>query len=304
MAESAAVCCSHCGKEGGLKRCSRCKQVSYCGADCQKAAWKEHGPLCAPTISIHGFLDKIQAMEQAKDWRGILEWEGSVEYLMESQPDLMDTEPALISAMLMIFVRARASAIKSTGSAHHAPALLKLRLRQIELLGKTESWLEQGEAMCHTAGVLSALGRQQEAMEYYERVRKLGTEHGFFVLEYGACSGLGEMAVNEGREEEGLDLLRHALVYLTLRPKPQTLATRAGLPHTLNPNPSTLNPKPRPQTLNQAAAPLSERNPKIHELEALWTLLVCQFQTRRIDEDVVEPLVARLRVAGCPPALL
>ena len=39
--------CSHCGKQReALKRCSRCKQDSYCGAECQNAAWKGHRKSC------------------------------------------------------------------------------------------------------------------------------------------------------------------------------------------------------------------------------------------------------------------
>lgn len=47
MAASKATC-AHCGKEGvGFQRCSTCKQISYCGAQCQKAAWKGHKKICA-----------------------------------------------------------------------------------------------------------------------------------------------------------------------------------------------------------------------------------------------------------------
>ncbi|PRW34056.1 Tudor domain-containing [Chlorella sorokiniana] len=32
----------------GLRRCSRCKQVSYCSAECQKKHWPQHRELCRP----------------------------------------------------------------------------------------------------------------------------------------------------------------------------------------------------------------------------------------------------------------
>jgi hypothetical protein len=34
--------------EQPISRCSRCKQVSYCSADCQRADWPRHKPHCKP----------------------------------------------------------------------------------------------------------------------------------------------------------------------------------------------------------------------------------------------------------------
>ncbi|KAI9012255.1 hypothetical protein DFJ74DRAFT_683130 [Hyaloraphidium curvatum] len=43
--------CALCGKkEGGsvrISKCSGCKKIGYCGADCQKRDWKAHKPKCA-----------------------------------------------------------------------------------------------------------------------------------------------------------------------------------------------------------------------------------------------------------------
>lgn len=39
--------CAACGKEGDLKRCSKCKSAGYCGVDCQKRDWKLHKKFCA-----------------------------------------------------------------------------------------------------------------------------------------------------------------------------------------------------------------------------------------------------------------
>mmetsp|Transcript_5086 Transcript_5086/g.7020 ORF Transcript_5086/g.7020 Transcript_5086/m.7020 type:complete len:569 (+) Transcript_5086:96-1802(+) len=40
--------CFRCGRTLNLKRCGRCQMVSYCGAQCQRAHWKKHKPLCLP----------------------------------------------------------------------------------------------------------------------------------------------------------------------------------------------------------------------------------------------------------------
>ncbi|KAI9034174.1 hypothetical protein DFJ74DRAFT_648498 [Hyaloraphidium curvatum] len=39
--------CEQCGTESDdLRRCSGCKVTRYCGAACQRAAWKEHKDNC------------------------------------------------------------------------------------------------------------------------------------------------------------------------------------------------------------------------------------------------------------------
>ena len=41
--------CWKCGKAGGqLRNCSRCGVARYCGAECQRAHWKDHKPECKP----------------------------------------------------------------------------------------------------------------------------------------------------------------------------------------------------------------------------------------------------------------
>ena len=77
--------CSHCGTQrAALKRCSRCKQASYCGAECQNAAWKGHRKTC---LTLEEVLEKVRAANLRKDWRGLLKWEGRMEEMMEQQPD-------------------------------------------------------------------------------------------------------------------------------------------------------------------------------------------------------------------------
>ena len=43
--------CAACGARGGapgvkLSKCRTCQGVSYCGKDCQRAAWPTHRPVC------------------------------------------------------------------------------------------------------------------------------------------------------------------------------------------------------------------------------------------------------------------
>lgn len=40
------ICCKEESYDGEFKRCSRCKQVKYCSAECQKRDWNEHKNIC------------------------------------------------------------------------------------------------------------------------------------------------------------------------------------------------------------------------------------------------------------------
>jgi hypothetical protein len=72
-----ATSCAHCGKQGvGFKRCSRCKDASYCGAECQNANWKRHKKTCSPPLSLNDVIDHVNAAHAAGDWQGMLKLEG------------------------------------------------------------------------------------------------------------------------------------------------------------------------------------------------------------------------------------
>ena len=38
--------CANCNMVGNFKKCSGCKKVHYCSAECQKTHWKTHKPEC------------------------------------------------------------------------------------------------------------------------------------------------------------------------------------------------------------------------------------------------------------------
>jgi hypothetical protein len=201
--------CSHCGKEcAELRRCSVCKHVSYCGAACQNAAWKKHKKTC---VTLEEVRKRVDAVSGEGDWWGVLKWEGRMEQLLENRSD------ASRSHILNDFSWAHGVASNSTGSTDHALAAARLQDRRIELLGNMQRFRDQGEAMCGAAAALVNAGKVHEAIWYYQRARDLGAAHGFFSVEGKACLGLGQLALEERRPDEAVDLLRNALAAWSLR---------------------------------------------------------------------------------------
>jgi len=200
--------CSHCGKQRAtLKRCSRCKQTSYCGAECQSAAWKGHKKLC---VTLDDAFEKVHAANLREDWRGVIKLEGRMEEMMEVAPDDVCNE------ILDVFADAHRRAFNSTGSQDHSLSIVRLETRRAELLGKMQRFRDQGETLCRVADNLPGVGRRHEAEGYFQRARKIAEEHGFFSVECQSCLGLGNLALVRERKEEGLELLRNALLCVPL----------------------------------------------------------------------------------------
>ena len=254
--------CSHCGKKRAvLKRCSVCKQIWYCGLECQNAGWKKHKKACAPPLSpffaahraLNPIWDKVRLAFADGDWPGVLEWEGRMEELLGGQSD------SVCDDVLIYFLSAhkqlRISSTESEGR-EHTVKMVGVHERRVDLLGRMQLFRDQGREMCELAANLNYLGRRQEAEKQYERGRAVGAAHGFFSVECAACQGLGKMALENGRHEEGVDLLRNAV----------------------------------------AAAPLIEEEDVFCELLALQALIRALFVTDAFEE--LDPLVPRYREAA------
>jgi len=207
--------CSRCGKECTvLKRCSICKHDWYCGADCQKAAWKGHKKTCC---SVDDAFDRMNDASDRCDWRGVLKWEGRMEQMMENVPDF------LRDSILFVFSWAHRAAMRATMNREmnkdHTISLVRLETRRVEVLGTIQRFRDQGEAMCGLADILllDGKGKSQEAAVFLARARGVGEAHGFFSVESRSCLGLARIKLNDGLEEEGFELMRHALAASAFR---------------------------------------------------------------------------------------
>ena len=203
-----------------LKRCSRCKQASYCGKACQNAAWTEHKKTCK---TLQDVRELVRVAKRASDWRGVLKWGGRMDELVEGMSD--DTGR---DGVLSTFMKAHMELDSTDG-------VLMIELRRFDLLGKMERFRDQGRALCHIAHCHHSLGRPQEAERCFQRARDIGAAHGFFSVECKACEGLGYLAMREGRHQEGVDLLHNALA----GPCPRLPWSLNSYRQPLNPEPST-----------------------------------------------------------------
>jgi len=172
--------CSHCGKQRtSLKRCSRCKQDSYCGAKCQNADWKKHREHSAPPLSLEAISLKMKeaVAPGTGDWRELLSWEGRVDELLDGQKD------SIKEMFLGGFVMAHTAGMAATNRSEHPLAIVRLESRRVDLLGKMEWFRDQGAALCHAAKNLLHLESPQEATLCFNRARDVGEKHGLFSLE-------------------------------------------------------------------------------------------------------------------------
>ena len=172
--------CSNCGtKDVALKRCSRCQQASYCGADCQNASWRRHKNTCAAPLPLDDLWDKVNAALVGGDWRGVLQCEGRMEELLDDANE----DDKMCDSIFFTFAAAHGLGKTSTGSKFHALSIIRLEERRVELLGTIQRFRDQGEALCTIADNLFFLERMQEAARVYERARDVGAAHGHFSTE-------------------------------------------------------------------------------------------------------------------------
>jgi len=83
--------------------------------------------------------------------------------------------------------------------------------RRADMLGSLRRLRDQGECMGWVANALDDAGDVAGARKWTCRARSLGEAHGFFSVEAAACHRLAKMDLDDGKIEEGMEMLRHTL---------------------------------------------------------------------------------------------
>ena len=164
-------------------------QVSYCGAECQRAAWKVgHKKMCVKQMSYLDIFDKLSVADAACDWRGVLEFEFRFEQLM-SLAETLENPAAMGDMLCNTFFRAHtmeAMELGATGSLKAA----RVQVRRLDFQGRLGHWREQGDTMCDIAQTLinfseGGCGENhlEEAKRYLQLARDLHATREIFSAE-------------------------------------------------------------------------------------------------------------------------
>jgi tetratricopeptide (TPR) repeat protein len=226
-----SLLCGHCDKPAptngvGHECCGYCKAQEYCSAECMQAHSSEHEPKCKADRLLD-LMSTIHTVEFARDWRKVIPLQAKMEMLMLDGP--IDVTNDQRRAILNLFIHSNNLANAETGHYMYKTSALRLKESIVKLLGDMGLFHDQALEMTSLGGMFMCMKQIKVANVYFQEVRDIGEAHGFFTLECKGCLGLGRVAMKEGRVEEGLALLRNALVA-------SSLLIPSDLPHTYEMN--------------------------------------------------------------------
>jgi len=213
-----------------IKRCARCRLAAYCGAACQKAAWKAGHKSSCVFLSPDQLTTKLEEAAERSDWHGVLSYETRIEDVLPSDDDeLCENLLSLFGFAHGMMMTERSTLGQRKESMAHAARSAVHEERRIEILGRMQRFRDQGEAMDILGSTLFTVGKEADAERWMLRARQVGADHGFFTVECRACAALGNLYMQDGREAEGLDLLRNAVAAATLDDTPDRMLETTSL---------------------------------------------------------------------------
>jgi MYND finger len=202
--------CAQCGKQTKSvagseksKSCAKCRSVTYCSVDCQKADWEKHKTTCKPCLTY--VLEKVTALHDSKQWRKLLKWDGYLDELLAVSTTDMQYK------ILVMFNQANSLGGNTTCDTAYASARIPLLRKLIRLDGKKKNFMGQGLSLCWLGQAFNMLDNEEEEMGCFIRAGELGDVHGLVPVKCVANLGIGRIFKEHKRYEEAKPLLRIAL---------------------------------------------------------------------------------------------
>ena len=90
--------------------------------------------------------------------------------------------------------------------------IISYEQRRGKLLAKLERFNDQGTLLCYVADCYNLIGEYEKSNSHHKQARRIAEDHGFYSIECLSCRGHGQSLVDQGKVEEGLDLLRNAVI--------------------------------------------------------------------------------------------
>lgn len=161
-------------------------------------------------MTLSGFRATV-----AECWRELLPLGEEMEDVMLDLPiELLSN--AHKTTIINMFIQANEYAARATGQFEHATTAIRLSKYLIAHFEKMEDFAAQGQAITDIANIFVCISKHEDAKFYFQKLRDLGVQHGCFTMECMSCIGLGEQALLEGFQTDGVDLLRNAVAASSL----------------------------------------------------------------------------------------
>jgi len=196
--------CAQCEKPTERLKCSKCRRVVYCSADCQKADWEEHKISCKPSLIY--VTEQVMALHNTQQWRKLLfKWNSYLNPLLE----VMDDDGQ--HHMLTIYKQANQRGSNATSDPVYASNCVPILQKLIDIDGKHKRYEAQGKQLCELGQSFSWLDNEIEQMACYLKACEIGDKHNIGSVKCVGNLGLGRIFTNNKRLFEAKSLLRLAL---------------------------------------------------------------------------------------------
>ena len=209
-------------------QCAKCRQVTYCNLNCQKAHWDAHKRECKPTFAFT--MTKLLQDHAAGNWEKVMKYRGDLEQILHITGNMVGDEMTMHKdriRILAMFVDAHKKNMVQMNIQNEKRRLGNEALELCYVLEqcvlsqvKIEDYEGAGLSMCDMASFAQIvpvdkipLGNDTFLVERnFEAAALLGRTHGIFSVVAQACLGLGNLAWDNQEIDTAERLFKEAFV--------------------------------------------------------------------------------------------